>query len=139
MPATRGLLVALLILSAACAGSPAPEAGTPRPAQDKNVISREELQDPMLLGMDALRVIRYLRPAFFRETGPQSFMNAAAGTVQFSMDYGPLQPISQLSALPSLSLQTVYEIRYLDANGAATRFGLNANGGPVIVVVSNKQ
>lgn len=116
-----------------------PETGTPRPAQDKNVISREELQDPMLLGMDALHVIRYLRPAFFRETGPQSFINAAAGTLQFSMDYGPLQPVSNLSALPSLALQSVYEIRYLDASGAATRFGLNANGGPVIVVVSNKQ
>ena len=140
MAATRALFVALLLLGASCAHSPeSATAGAPRPAQVKNVISRDELQDPVLLGMDALRAIRYLRPAFFRETGPQSFMNASAGMVQFSMDFGPLMPVSQLATLPAVTLQTVYEIQYLDANGAATRFGLNANGGPVIVVVSNKQ
>src|SRR4051812_44261718 len=139
MAATRGLLVAFLLLCASCAGSPAAETGTPKPVADRNVITNEELQDPVLRGMDALRAIQYLRPAFFRTSGPQSFANATAGLAQFSMDYGPLQPLSQLSALPSLSLQMVYEIRYLDLNDAQNRFGIAANSGPVIVVVSNKQ
>jgi hypothetical protein len=139
MPATRGFLVALLLLSVSCAGSSTPETGTRKPVVDRNVISNEELQDPVLQGMDALRAIQYLRPAFFRASGPQSFVNMNAGLAQFSMDYGPLQPLSNLAALPSLSLQMVYEIRYLDTNDAQNRFGLNANSGPVIVVVSNKQ
>lgn len=140
MAATRALFAALLLFCVSCARSPEPDTlDSPRPARNKNVISREELQDPVLLGMDAMRVIRYLRPAFFRESGPQSFINPSAGTLQFSMDFGPLMPISQLAILPPLSLQAVYEIRYLDANDAANRFGINANGGPVIVVVSNKQ
>lgn len=137
MPAMRGLFIALL-LAASCARSPSDESAA-RPVVDRNVITNEELQNPVLRGMDALRAIRYLRPAFFHETGPQSFVNASAGTTQFSMDYGPVQPLSSLAALAPLSLQMVYEIRYLDANDATNRFGINANGGPVIVIVSNKQ
>ena len=137
MPATRGLFVALL-LAASCGQSPSTESA-PHPAADRNVITNEELQNPVLRGMDALRMIRYLRPTFFRESGPQSFMNTGAGALQFSMDYGPVQPLSQLAAVASLSLQLAYEIRYLDLNDAANRFGITANGGPVIVVVSNKQ
>lgn len=139
MVTTRGFLVALLLLSVSCAGSSTPESGAPRPVLDRYVISNEELQDPVLRGMDALRAIQYLRPAFFKTTGPQSFSNMSAGLLQFSMDYGPVQPLSHLASLPSLSLQSAYEIRYLDPNDAANRFGINANGGPVVVLVSNKQ
>jgi hypothetical protein len=139
MAFTRGFLAAFLILSTSCAGSSAPEGSVPKPVVDRNVIRNEELQDPVLRGMDALRAIQYLRPAFFKGSGPQSFANTNSGLTQFSMDYGPVQPLSQLSALPSLSLQMAYEIRFLDVNEAQNRFGLNANSGPVIVVVSNKQ
>ena len=138
MPATRGLFIALL-LAVSCGGSAASTSTAPRPVRDKYVISNEELQDPVLKGMDAIRLISYLRPTFFRGTGPQSFSNASAGSVQFSMDYGPVQPVSQLAAIPPLSLLMAYEIRYLEPNEATNRFGINANGGPVIVVVSNKQ
>lgn len=139
MAASRALFIGFLLLAASCARSAESTDSAPRSVTDRNVISREELQNPVIVGMDALRAIRFLRPTFFRETGPQSFVNMAAGTVQFSMDYGPVQPLSNLSALAALSLQTVYEVRYLDINDAQNRFGLNANGGPVIVVVSNKQ
>ena len=139
MAATRGLFIAALLFAASCGQSTSSASSSPKPVASKNVISNEELQDPVLRGMDAMRTIRYLRPMFFRETGPQSFFIATAGTLQFSMDYGPLQPISQLASLPSLSLQMAYEIRYLEPNDAQNRFGLTANGGPVIVVVSNKQ
>src|SRR6476646_2318294 len=56
MAATRGLLVALLVLCASCAGSSTPEESVPKPVVDRNVISNEELQNPVLRGMDALRV-----------------------------------------------------------------------------------
>ena len=139
MAATRGLFIALILLTASCAQSSTSTETAARPVADKDVISNQELQDPVIVGMDALRAIRYLRPTFFRGTGPQSFSNPSAGLVQFSMDYGPVQPLSNLAAMAPLSLQMVYEIRYLDPNNAANRFGINANGGPVIVVVSNKQ
>lgn len=139
MAATRGLFVVLLLFAASCAPSAPSASSTPTPAASRNVISHEELQDPVLRGMDAARAIRYLRPTFFKESGPQSFGNISAGQLLFSMDYGPAQPIDNLYSLPSLSLRTVYEVRYLDRNDALSRFGVNANGGPVIVIVSNKQ
>ena len=84
--------------------------------------------------MDSERAIRYLRPGFFRTTGPQSGIDASAGRVQFSLDFGP----PQLGSFPALPLFSLLEIRYLDANDAQNRFGINANGGPVIVLVSHK-
>lgn len=139
MNASRRLLAACLLITASCAAPAANPDPAPRPATRPWVISNEELQDPVLRSMDTERAIRYLRPSFFRTTGPQSFSNAGAGTVQVSMDFNSPQPASQLASFPTLALATLYEIRYLDANEAATRFGINANGGPVIVLISNKQ
>jgi hypothetical protein len=147
MITTRRTLSGLLLLAgAACAsqpktgtigqsGSPSASA-TPAPERIKrnpNMISKEELQDPAIAGGDAMTAIRQLRPAFFRSRGPQSFSNATAGQVQISQDYGPLQPLNQLSSLDTRSL---VEVRYLDANDAQSRFGINANGGPVIVLLT---
>lgn len=140
MLVTRRTLAALLLLAGACASQPK-AAGTAtastssaRVNRNPNVISKEELQDPTVAGADAATAIRQLRPAFFRTRGPQSFSNASAGLVQISQDYGPLQSVQQLSALDTRSL---VEVRYLDANDAQSRFGINANGGPVIVLLTS--
>ena len=62
-----------------------------------------------------------------------SFQNTTAGQVQVSQDYGPLQSLNALAAVDTRSL---VEVRYLNANDAQNRFGINANGGPVIVVMT---
>lgn len=139
MLVTHRALAAILVISASCARPSASTESGPRGSTNPNVISREELQNPVIRGMDAERAIRYLRPTFFRNGGPQSFSNGGAGRVQVSVDFGPVQPTSQLALFPPLALATLFEIRYLDANEAQNRFGINANGGPVIVLVSNKQ
>ena len=142
MVATRLCLAASLVFAAACASRPPVDVepggvvAGPRPKAMANVISRAELTDPIVNGMDALRAIRQLRPAFFRTSGPQSFSNGAAGDVLMSQDYGPLQPVSQLVMFNTLNIA---EVRYLGINEAANRFGINANGGPVIVVLFNKE
>jgi hypothetical protein len=43
--------------------------------------------------------------------------------------------VSNLSAVDTRSL---VEVRYLNANDAQSRFGINANGGPVIVVLTTR-
>ena len=150
MVAPRRILAAALVAAAACSSSSSPKpATTPAPKdgeltavtaapstrvrKNPDVISREELRDPTIAGTDAMTAIRQLRPAFFRTRGPQSFSNANAGLVQVSQDYGPLQPLAQLSGVDTRSL---VEVRYLNANEAQNRFGINANGGPVIVVLT---
>ncbi len=133
MVAPRRWLPALLFAAASCALPPAPDTA-PRLTRNPRVISSEELRDPVLASMDALKAIRYLRPAFFRPAGPQSFVNGDAGQVHYSLDFGPLRPVSELVTLTTAML---VEIRYLDANDAQNRFGLKANGGPVIVLLNN--
>ena len=136
----RFLIVALLASASACAQSSANtstevSSATPRIRKNPDVIVEQELRDPTIAGADAMTAIRQLRPAFFRNRGPQSFSNASAGQVQVSMDYGPLQAVGQLSQIDTRSL---VEVRYLNANDAQSRFGINANGGPVIVVLTTK-
>ena len=139
---SRLYLAALLVIAASCArNKPSIETADPglvssRVAKNANLISEEELRDPVIQSMDALKAIRHLRPSFFRGTGPQSFSNGNAGGVQISHDYGPLQPVGQLQAINTLS---IVQVRYLGINEAQNRFGINANGGPVIVLLSNKE
>jgi hypothetical protein len=144
MVATRRYVAALLVISASCARSTssstrAGEAGAVARAEqlskNPNVISQQELLDPAIMSLDLASAIRRLRPSFFRASGPQSFSNASAGSVQYSHDFGPLLPVSQLSTLNAMS---IVEIRYLDVNAAQNRFGINANGGPVIVLLTTK-
>ncbi len=144
MIAFRCCVVACLVIAASCAKTSAssgdgamPGATTSsRATRNPNVISAAELHDPVVISMDALKAIRYLRPSFFRTSGPQSFSNDGAGQVQISPDYGPLQPLSQLASFTTI---TLYEVRYLDMNEAANRFGINSNGGAVIVLLTSKQ
>ena len=140
MFARRRFLAALVMVGAACAQSTAnttteATSATPRLRKNPDVIVEQELRDPTVAGTDALTAIRQLRPAFFRNRGPQSFSNATAGQVQVSQDYGPLQSVNNLAAIDTRSL---VEVRYLNANDAQSRFGINANGGPVIVVMTTK-
>ena len=142
MASSRVFVAALLLMIMSCARASTRGDGPPssgdisRVAKNPNVITADELHDPVIISMDALKAIRYLRPAFFRTSGPQSFSNSSAGLVQISPDFGPLQPLSQLRAFTTITLS---EVRYLDANEAQVRFGINANGGPVIVLVSGRK
>ena len=133
--------LALLVVLTACSKPAATTASAPRPSASReqrnpDVISHAELQDPTIAGTDAMTAIRQLRPAFFRTRGPQSFSNASAGQTQISQDFGPLQPVTNLSAIDTRSL---VEVRFLNAVDAQSRFGINANGGPVIVLLTSHQ
>ena len=136
---TRVLLPVLIVLSSACASSQANDnelrVVEPKPKKNPLVITRDELQDPAITSRDALTAIRHLRPNFFVYRGPTTYNDPSAGATQFSQDYGPLRPVSELA---SMNTFTFVEVRYLDANAAQNRFGINANAGPVIVLVSNK-
>lgn len=153
MLSTRFCIGALLLVGSACAShSTTGDAGAPvaerrkRPVRDPLVISRAELQDEVIAGRDAMNAIRQLRPAFFLDRGPRSIPRnrspaeqaraAAAGKLQVSQDFGPLQP---MAALNNLEIRTLLEVRYLDAIAAQARFGINANSGPVLVLLSTTQ
>jgi hypothetical protein len=134
-------VVAALVFATACGPHQASVGEGALPARNPNVISQAELNDPAIAAMDALTAIRQLRPSFFRDRGPQTLRSGgdpsmAPGQVRISQDYGPLQAVGALS---SIGTRTLVEVRYLNANDATARFGINANGGPVIVVLSTLQ
>lgn len=143
MPASLriNVVVAALALATSCGPHQTPLGEAALPARNPDIISRAELSDPAIAAMDALTAIRQLRPSFFRDRGPQTLRSSgdpalAPGQVRISQDYGPLQAVG---ALGSIGTRTLVEVRYLNANDATARFGINANGGPVIVVLSSLQ
>ena len=133
---TTTRMAALLAITLACATKTAHGAPVARHTRNSNVISREELQDPIVASNDAMTTIRQLRPAFFMTRGPLSFKNTTAGLLQISQDFGPLQKSSALSTIDTRSL---VEVRYFNATDAQARFGINANGGPVLVLLTSTQ
>ena len=134
-----GVALAFALLTVGCASSPRNDdelrSVEPKAKKNPNVITRDELLDPAITSRDALTAIRHLRPNFFTYRGPTSTNDPTAGNTQISQDYGPLRPLSELAAMNTF---TFVEVRYLTAEQAAGRFGLRANGGPVIILVSNK-
>ncbi len=140
------LAATLIFAAAACSSSPAPgtsaePASADRVTRNADIITAAELADPVVAAQDALTAIRQLRPAYFRTRGPMTLRtvgdpNQLPGSVQISQDFGPLRPLSELAGI---GVRTLVEVRYLNANEAQARFGINANGGPVIVVLTSKQ
>ena len=132
------IAVYLLVLATGCASSPANDnelrSVEPKPKKNAYVISKAELEDPAITSRDAMTAIRMLRPNFFTYRGPTSFQGPS-GSTKISYDYGPLQPLSNLATTNTFGL---YEVRFLNAEAATARFGLNADGGAVIVLVSSK-
>lgn len=136
---SRFSIAALVALTASCGGSRYPETpgGAPAPSRLERqpyVIAAEELQDPSIYSRDAYTAIRHLRPSFFTYHGPNSFQSST-GLIHISSDYGPLQDLKELA---KMTTQGMIEVRYLNAEQAQARFGLNANGGPVIVLLYSK-
>jgi hypothetical protein len=136
---SRLSMAALVAATVACGGSRDPDVpgGAPAPSRierQTNVIVSEELQDPAVYSRDAYTAIRRLRPNFFTYHGPNSFQSST-GLLHISVDYGPLQDLQQLSKMTTMG---IFEVRYLNSEQAQARFGLNANGGPVIVLVYSK-
>jgi hypothetical protein len=137
---SRFVFAAVVALSSACASTQANDnelrVVQPKAKKDPYVIKKDELMDPAIVSRDALTALRLLRPGFFSYRGPITPNQPDAGKTQISQDYGPLRPLDELS---SMNTMTFVEVRYLPAEAAMGRFGLNAQGGPVIVLVSNAE
>ena len=143
MRLSRITAAAFAVLTVSCASAQQAGSGNgdesqsvrPQAKRATNVISSEELLKPEILSRDAYAAIRMLRPNFFTYRGPSGSAEAGAGEVMVSHDYGPLMSVQSLKTHISMG---IVEVRYLTAQEAGGRFGLNANGAPVIVLLHNK-
>jgi hypothetical protein len=121
------------VITLACAQPPGSAGTIPQrhPSSNSDVITREELADPSLVGSTALEAVTRLRPRF---------VNSRSGTpggtreqVQISINGGPPMALGELARI---ELPPVTEIRYLSTADAGLRFGLRGSMGPVLLVTT---
>ena len=140
MSRMRVLLVGLPVIVACASGKvPTPD---PLPSDvpartvagaryDADLITEEELDESPLGDVDALTIIKQLRPRFLSYRGLASASDGSGGRVQVMVDNGRL---TSLEILSSIRRSEIHEIRYLGAAAAAQRFGSLSKAGPVILL-----
>ena len=136
MARARILAFAAAFLAAACATQSARNETSPAGAavalqRAADLISLAELSDPSIGDLDALSIIKRLRPSFLVKRGnAATSMNANPG-MHVIIGGGPLQPIS---ALTTIHANEMLEIRFLNAAAAAQAYGSAAGAAAVIVI-----
>jgi hypothetical protein len=132
LPARLLPLIAAVALIAGCATNPGSEstsASSTTRLSNSDIITREELANPLLAGNTVLEAVRRLRPRFVNERG--GGLQGASEVVMASYNGSELVPLAELSRM---AVTEVTEIRYLNTAAAALRFGLAGSNGPVLLL-----
>lgn len=129
MPLSHRLFVLIFLAGAACAG-----AGRSAPSASSSVLTLAELDD--VGSVTAYDAVQRLRPAFLRDRGPTSLVNASARTrpavfVEGS-EYGEIE---SLRAFPASGVE---EIRFFSGPEATTKFGSVYGSGVIQVKMRNR-
>lgn len=124
-----GALLCLAILAlGACASGGGQGETSPR-RSSRSPITREEIGDRS--GLDLYELVRQLRPNWLQIRG-QATPSGGVRRVQVAID-GTLQTMGAAEALRTLRGSQIQEIRYLSGQDATTRFGLDVEGGVIVV------
>lgn len=118
------LIGTVLVLSMGCARG----VGAPMSASS-DVILRDELSRSNAL--NAYEAVQRLRPQFFKDRGKTSLLRSESRTPIVVLDD---RPLGDLSMLRDISLNLVYEIRYLSASQAQVKYGSGYSAGAIVVV-----
>lgn len=120
---TRVLAPAVLLLLAACAAGAGQRH---REALNPRLITANEMQAAGFT--DAFRTVQSLRPQWLRGRGPTSFSQRE--TIKVYLDGLLLGGPEQLQHITTGSISS---IRYMDANEATQRWGLDHGQGAIVV------
>lgn len=123
-PHARCLAPALVLLLAACAAGPAPQ---PVNVVDRNLITAEEMRAAGYT--DAFRAVQSLRPQWLRTRGPTSFSGPEV-IIKVYLDGSLMGGPEQLR---QITISSISSIRFLDANEATQRWGLDHVNGAILV------
>ena len=97
--------------------------------QSSDIITRAELSKTSAL--NAYEAVQRLRPQFFKDRGRTSILRAESRTPIVVLDD---RPLGDMSTLRDISLNVVYEIRYLSASQAQVKYGSGYPAGAIVVV-----
>ncbi|MFN8581729.1 MAG: hypothetical protein U0163_12225 [Gemmatimonadaceae bacterium] len=96
-----------------------------------DIITRAELSRTS--ASTAYEAIQRLRPQFFKDRGRTSILRPESRTPVVILDE---RPLGDISFLRDISLNTVYEIRYLTASEAQVKFGSGYPAGAIVVITA---
>jgi hypothetical protein len=125
----KRLYVAVAVFLAVACGSAPTQIVTGAPGH-RDVLFDAEIQTGKMPGMNVYDLIAHLRPEFLRSRGANSVRNATPPTAVVylnGMRYGSLEQMKSLSA------DGVFQIQYLSAADAQTRFGMDHTGGAILI------
>jgi hypothetical protein len=123
MVSSRSILILLSAAAIACA----PPSGT-RSARDSNVITRQELDASV--ARNAYDAVQNLRPTFLRSRGTQTFDPTVSTQAAVYLDG---QRYGDITALKSMNVDAIEEIRYLNPSTATSKYGTNHTAGAIEV------
>jgi hypothetical protein len=107
---------------------------TTRPGRDANVITKEEILDTH--ASNVYDAISRLRPNFLQYRGQTTLRGADTGYPRVYLDRTPL---GDISALKTMNLNGIREIRYYNGPEASGRFGLDNVSGAIEVISDTGQ
>ena len=119
---------AAIFLALACGSAPMPVV-TGAPGH-RDVLFDAEIQTNKTAGMTVYDLVSQLRPEYLRSRGTNSIRDTAPPTAIVYLDgfkYGSLEQMKSMSA------DRVFQIQYLSAANAQTRFGLDHTGGAILI------
>jgi len=124
----RFFTAAAIFLAVGCGSAPTTVV-TGAPGH-RDVLFDAEIQSSRAPGMTAYDLVAHLRPEFLRSRGTTSFRDTTPLTAIVYIDglkYGSLEQMKNLSA------ERVFQVRYLSAADATTRFGMDHGGGAILI------
>ncbi len=98
-----------------------------------DVLTAEEIATTN--AQNAYDAISLRRPFFLKSRGMRSLREAPVGqTVEYPVVYLDRMYYGEIESLKTISVTTIFEIRYLDFNAATVQFGTGHTGGIILVL-----
>lgn len=119
---------AAVFVALACGSAPMPVV-TGAPGH-RDVLFDAEIQTNKQPGMTVYDLIAHLRPEYLRSRGTNTFRDMAPPTAVVYLDGAKLGSLDQMK---SLSADRVFQIQYLSAADATTRFGMDHTAGAILI------
>lgn len=127
MVSSRSILIFLSAAAIACA----PPSGT-RSGREANVITRQELDASV--ARNAYDAVQNLRPTFLRSRGT-TFDPTVSTQAAVYLD---AQRYGDITALRSMVVDAIEEIRYLNPSAATSKYGTNHTAGAIEVTTRKR-
>jgi hypothetical protein len=104
--------------------------------QQRDVITREEIQKSAQKDLDLFQAIRSLRPRFFEgRPGVRTLGGSRPAEV---VVYVGRVPQGGIDALKNIPASSVDEVRYLDPTRSESEYGSLARGGAIVVTLHDE-